>query len=127
MTELSAPRWTWRTGLAAAAFTAFLAVQLVVPISMLAVRGGHVGTGELPQTGELPFSWQMYTVIPPPGRIVVVDRDGVQHELDAAGTLGIAGSRMAYDPEVLSTACASIPNSIKVSVVIVSVERSATC
>jgi hypothetical protein len=102
----------------------FLALQLSVPLVMLAVRGGGA---DRPPSGELPLSWQMYTVVPPVGELVLTKRDGSTATFDAVSALGVVGSRMAYDRGVLKAGCRLDRRVASVSITIVGRERTAQC
>jgi hypothetical protein len=109
---------------AAAGFVAlFIVIQLTIPLVMLAVRGGP---GTAP-AGELPLSWQMYTVVPPIGDLVMTKADGSVLTFDAEEALGTLGSRMAYDPDILKAACGLDQEAASVTITIVDRHRTAQC
>lgn len=121
---MRADRWTPRKAAAAAFVALFLIIQMTVPLVMLAVRGG--GPGGSP-SGELPLSWQMYTVVPPIGDIEITRADGSTVARDAIAALGVVGSRMAYDLGVLGAGCRLDASAATVSITIVGKERAAQC
>lgn len=116
--------WTLRKAAAAGFIIIFLAFQLSVPLVMLAVRGSGFDD---PPEGELPMSWQMYTVVPPVGNLVITRTDGSTLRFDAADVLGVVGSRMAYDPDVLKAGCSLDARAATVAITIVGRERTAQC
>jgi hypothetical protein len=91
---------------------------------MLAARGGGF---DRPPSGELPMSWQMYTVVPPIGDVVLTTTDGSTFRFDATETLGVLGSRMAYDTDILAAACGLDARAASVTVTIVGRQRTAQC
>ena len=108
-----------------AAFVAvFLAIQFTVPLIMLAARGGGM---DQPPSGELPLSWQMYTVVPPLGDLVITKTDGSKLTVDAVDALGVIGSRVAYDPDMLRAGCALDAHAASVALTVVGRERTAKC
>ncbi|HET8777358.1 MAG TPA: hypothetical protein VFN76_06825 [Candidatus Limnocylindria bacterium] len=121
---MRADRWTPRKAVVAAFVALFLIVQLTVPLVMLAVRGGGPGG---PPSGELPLSWQMYTVVPPVGEIEITRSDGSTTVRDAIAALGAIGSRMAYDVGVLEAGCRLDASATMVSIIFVGRERAARC
>ena len=103
---------------------AFTAVQVAVPVAMLAARGG-IG-GAPPRTGELPFSWQMYTIVRGPFPVLIETVDGII-ETDADTVFGPGRARLAYDLSVLREACRSVDGSSAVTLHLADSVRQVSC
>ena len=88
VTGLAKIQWTRKQLLVAAFVVLYVVFQLAVPAAMLAVRGGWFFAPSSPHTGELPFSWQMYTVVLAPATVDVVWPDGRRERAPAAQLLG---------------------------------------
>ena len=110
-------RWTVREILLAAFLVVFCAVQLSVPLVMLGRRGGFALAPGEPVTGELPFSWQMYTVTLGEPEVIVEMPDGSTEELAVIPKLGELAGRAGYDKGVLRRICAERPDAIRVTYV----------
>lgn len=127
VTGLATVRWTRRHVLIAAFVVTYICLQLAIPVAMLAVRGGWVFAPSARQTGELPFSWQMYTVVLAPPTIDVIWPDG-RHERDpAALLLGELGGRAAYGDDALKGLCTMHPGAVRVIFSSAGTQRSMEC
>jgi hypothetical protein len=109
-------RWNRREVLVAGFVLAFVAIQVALPIVMFTVRGGVFGLNEEPHTGELPFSWQMFTIVPAHPTASVTYRDGTTATVDLVKLLGSASARMEYDDSGGRAICAAVPGAAAVTV-----------
>jgi hypothetical protein len=105
-----------RDYLAAGFVAAFLAAQIALPVAMFTVRGGVFGLNEEPRTGELPFSWQMFTIVPSRPTATVTYRDRSTATVDLVELMGSEASRMDYDDSGGRAACAAIPDAASVTI-----------
>jgi hypothetical protein len=115
MTPEGATRWTRRQALVAAFVVAFALLQLGIPIATLSARGGFLTPPNEPRTGELPFSWQMYTVVLAPPTVIVVWPDGRSDRSLLAPLLGELKARSAYGEDDLRALCARNPGAASVT------------
>jgi hypothetical protein len=114
--SMQSPRWRRRDILVAAFVLAFLAAQVALPVAMFTVRSGVFGFDEEPRTGELPFSWQMFTIVPNRPKATVTFRDGSTGTVDLVELLGSEASRLDYDDSGRHAACAAIPDAASITV-----------
>jgi hypothetical protein len=114
MPDRSPNPWNRRHLLIAAFVVLYLALQVAIPSAMLAARSGWIFAPARPATGELPFSWQMYTVVLAPPTLDVVYPNGHEVQVDLDSMLGETGGRSAYGNASLAGLCERYPGAARV-------------
>jgi len=127
VTGLIKPQWTRKQLLVAAFVVLYVVFQLAIPAAMLAVRGGWFFAPSSPKTGELPFSWQMYTVVLAPATVDVIWPDGRRERAPAAQLLGELGGRAAYGDDALRELCTMHPGAVRVIYSSAGTEKGLAC
>lgn len=100
----------------ALAVGAYLGVQILVPAAGLVQRGGFPVVGRdlmRPDRGQVPFSWQMFSVVSTSAEYEVRWSDGSVTTVNSVGELGRIRGRAHYAgvPERL---CARLPGAVVV-------------
>jgi hypothetical protein len=105
----------------------FCAIQIAIPAVMLVQRGGLVFAPEDPQTGELPFSWQMYTVVLAPPTATITWPDEREEVVLLEPLLGQVRARLAYDDAALRTICRAYPGARTVTYASAGARKARAC